>query len=147
FALDRVAERLRIELWNSELAGAESRCREHEWKISDVKNRSGMEMHRTFLKWEPKRGMIEIFQNTCMRHLDAFRPARCAAGVDERENGVRIVNRIWNGIAPNFQRLLVEHQLPGNLRGRDWQRRMADQAPRLCIGENAVDFFDRKPCV
>src|SRR5207249_5850081 len=70
-----------------------------------------------------------------------------AAGIDESENRIRIVNRIWNGIAPNFQRLLIEHQLPGNLHGRDRERRMANQSARLRIVEDAVDFFNRKPCV
>src|SRR6266480_77692 len=82
-----------------------------------------------------------------MPHLNTFRPARCAAGVDKRQNRIRIVNRIWNGIALNFQRLLIEHQLPGNLRGWDRQRRMTNQAARFGVAEDAVDFFNRKPCV
>ncbi len=77
-----------------------------------------------------------------MPHLNTFRLAGRAAGIDESENRIRIVNRIWNGIAPNFQRLLVEHQLPGNLRGWDRQRRMTDQAARFGVAEDAVDFFD-----
>src|ERR1700747_1201341 len=101
FALDRVAERLRIELWNSDLAGTESRRGKHERKIRDVKNRRGMQMHRTFLKREPEVGVIDVLQNICMPDLDAFRPTGCAARVDEGENRIRIVNRIWNGIAPN----------------------------------------------
>src|SRR6266404_7399800 len=82
-----------------------------------------------------------------MPHLNTFRLAGRAAGIDESENRIRIVNRIWNGIASNFQRLLIEHQVPGNLRGWDRQRRMANQSARLRIIEDAVDFFNRKPCV
>src|SRR5439155_2712448 len=120
---------------------------EHERKIRDVKNWRGMQMHRTFLKREPKVGVIDVLQNICMPHLNTFRPASRAAGVDESENRIRIVNRIWKGIAPNFQRLLVEHKLPGNLCGWDRQRRMTDQAARIGVAEDAVDFFNRKPCV
>ena len=112
FALNRLAERLRIELWNSDLAGAKSRRREHERKIRDVKNRRRMQMHRSFLKREPKVGVIDVLQNICMPDLDAFRPASCAAGVDKGQNGVRIVNWIRKGIALNIQRLLIEDQLP-----------------------------------
>ncbi len=69
-------------------------------------------MHRTFLKREPEVGVIDVLQNICMPDLDTFRPARCAAGIDEGENGVRIVNWIRNGVALNIERLLIKHQLP-----------------------------------
>src|SRR6266496_3638266 len=104
-------------------------------------------MRCAFLQREPKVGVIDVLQNICMPHLNTFRPARRATGIDKRQDGVRIVNWIWNGIALNFQRLLIEHQLPGNLRGWDRQRRMTDQAARFGVAEDAVDFFNRKPCV
>src|SRR4029077_13320346 len=112
FALNGLAEGLRIELWNSDLTGAESRSREHERKIRDVKNWRGMQMHRTFLKREPKVGVIDVLQNIRMPDFDAFRPARCAAGVDKRQNGVWIVNWIPDGVALNIEWLLIKHQLP-----------------------------------
>src|SRR4051794_12220986 len=88
FALDCLEKRLRIELWNRDLTDAKSRRRKHERKIRDVKNRRGMQMHGTFLKREPEVGVIDVLQNICMPDLDAFRPAGCAAGVDECQNGV-----------------------------------------------------------
>src|SRR4029077_13348272 len=112
FAFDRFAERLRSKLWNSDLTGAESRRGEHERKICDVKNWCGMQMHRTFLKREPKVGVIDVLQNICVPDLDAFRPARGAAGVDKRQNGVWIVNWIPDGVALNIEWLLIKHQLP-----------------------------------
>src|SRR6266478_5655014 len=112
FALNGLAEGLRIELWNSDLTGAESRRGEHERKIRDVKNRRGMQMHRTILKREPEVGVIDVLQNICMPDLDAFRPARCAAGVDKRQNGVWMVNWIRNGVALSVERILIKHQLP-----------------------------------
>src|ERR1700730_18646128 len=104
-------------------------------------------MHRTFFKREPEVGVIDVLQDICMPDLDAFRPARCAAGVDERQDGVRMVNWVRNGVALNIQRVLIKHQLPRSLRSRDRQRRMANQSARLSIVEDAVDFFNRKPCV
>src|SRR5690242_20532057 len=99
-------------------------------------------MHRTVLKREPEVSVINVLENICMPDFDAFRPARCAAGVDKRQNCVWIVNWIQDGVALNVERLLIKHQLPWTLRGRVWQRRMANQSARLRIGENAVDFFD-----
>src|SRR5260370_30498135 len=99
-------------------------------------------MHRTFLKREPEVSVINVLENICMPDLDAFRPAGCAARVDESENGVGVINWIRNGVALNIERLLIKHQLPRNLYGRDRQRRMANQSARLCIGEDPVDFFD-----
>src|SRR5437899_3554356 len=104
-------------------------------------------MHRTFCKRKPEVSVIDVLQNICMPDLDAFRPARCAAGVDKRQNGVWIVNWIRDGVALNVQRLLIKHQLPSNLGGRDRQRRMANQSARLRIVNDAVDFFNLKPCV
>ena len=112
FALDCFAERLRIKLWNKDLTSAKRRRGEHERKIRDVKNWRGMQMHRTFLKREPKVGVIDVLQNICMPDLDAFRPAGCAAGVDKGQNGVWIVNWIRNGVALSVERLLIKHQLP-----------------------------------
>src|SRR4029077_4802704 len=99
-------------------------------------------MHRTFLKREPEVSVINVLENICMPDLNAFRSAGCAARVDESENGVWIVNWIREGVALNFQRLLIEHQLPGNLHGRDRQRRMTNQAARIGVAEDIVNFFD-----
>src|SRR5882724_10181521 len=99
-------------------------------------------MDRTFFKREPEVGVIDVLQNICVPDLDAFRPARCAAGVDERQDGVWIVNWIRNGVALDVQRVLIKYRLPGNLRGRDRQRRMANQSARLRIVEDAVNFLD-----
>src|SRR4029077_9867393 len=112
FALDYLAETFRAELWDRDLACAESRRGEHERKVRDVKNRRGMQMHRTFLKREPEVGVIDVLQNIRMPDFDAFRPARCAAGVDKRQNGVWIVNWIPDGVALNIEWLLIKHQLP-----------------------------------
>src|SRR4051812_8495057 len=104
-------------------------------------------MHRTFFKREPEVGVIDVLQNIRMPDLHTFRPAGCATGVDESENRIRIVNRIRDRAALNVQEVLIKHYLPRNLRSRDRQRRMTNQSVRVGVSEDAVDFFNRKPCV
>ena len=94
FACDRLAEALRIELWNRDLTGAKSRRGEHEPESPRCEKSARHANAPTFLQREPEVGVINVLQNICMPDLHTFRPARCAAGVDKRQNGVWIVNWI-----------------------------------------------------
>jgi hypothetical protein len=140
FALDQLTECLRVELWNRDLARTESRCPEHGGKICNVKNRSRMEIDTVFLACHPIVEVVEVRQDVRVSHLDALRPACGAAGINEGQNCVRVINRICTGGVPNVQGLFIEHELPRKLLRGFWERGMPHQSARFCIKQNLIDF-------
>src|SRR5258708_29339831 len=60
FALDQRTETFRAELWNGDLARAESRRREHGGKIGNVKNRCRMQIDTSFSVSHPIAEVIDI---------------------------------------------------------------------------------------
>src|SRR5277367_4124650 len=101
FALDQLTERLRVELWNRDLAHTESRRGEHGGKIGNVKNRSRMQIDTAFLASHPIVEVVEVRQDVRVSHHDALRPTRGAARINQGQNCVRVINRIWTGGVPN----------------------------------------------
>src|SRR6266446_3316072 len=118
FALDQLAETLRTELRNRDLARAESWCCEHGGKIGNVKNRCRMQIDTAFSVSHPIAEVVEVRQDVGVGYHNTLRPARCATGVDESQNRFRVINRIWTGLIPNIEGLLIEHNLPLKLHGR-----------------------------
>ena len=112
FAIDRLAKTSRAELRNHDLAGAESRCREHERKVQDVKYRRRVEIHTALFVGHPVVEVVYIRQDIGVSQHNALGMAGCAASVDESQDRFRIVNGFRIGIAPNVQGFFVEHQLP-----------------------------------
>src|SRR5258706_6225710 len=107
--MDQLTETLRAELWNRDLAGTESRCREHGGKIGNVENRRRMQIDTAFSVSHPIAEVVEVRQDVGVAHHDALRPAGGAAGIDEGENCFGVINRIWTGVVRNVEGLLVEH--------------------------------------
>src|ERR1700722_2396754 len=147
FALDQLTERLRIELWNRDLAHTESRRGEHGGKIGNMKNRSRMQIDTAFLACHPIVEVVEVRQDVLVSHHDALRPARSAARINDGQNCVRVINRIWTGGVHNVQRLFIEHELPRNLLRRLWERGMPHQPARFCIKQHLIDFRQGEPSV
>src|ERR1700693_4155620 len=98
FAFHRFAEALRAELRDRYLAGTESRCCEHEWKVQDVKDRRGVKMHAAFSIGHPVVEMVDIRQDVGVSHDYAFGVARRAAGVDQGQDRFWVVNRLGMAI-------------------------------------------------
>src|SRR6267154_549131 len=118
FAVDQLTETLRAELWNRDLARTESWCCEHGGKIGNVKNRCRMQIDTAFSVSHPIAEVVDVGQDVGVRNHDALRSARCATGVDESQNRFRVINRIWTGLIPNIEGLLIKHNLPLKLHGR-----------------------------
>src|ERR1700733_916499 len=101
FALDRLAKALRAELGNRHLVCAECRSGEQEWEVDDVKHRRCVEIDRAFLEWHPVIEKLDVLKDIGVTQCDPFGTAGCAAGVDESENRIRIVDGVATGIAGN----------------------------------------------
>src|SRR5713226_6083659 len=119
FALDQLTETFRAELWNRDLARTESRCREHGGKVSNVKNRCRMQIDTTFSVSHPIAEVVEVRQDAGVTHHDTLRPARRATGIDESENRSRVIDRIWTGVVPTVQGLVMEGEWPRKLNRTD----------------------------
>src|SRR5262249_10882323 len=118
-AFDCFAEGLWTELWNRALKSAESRRRKSKRKVSDVEQRRRVKIYATFFVWQPVIYVIYIGENVCVSQRHAFRQTSRAAGIDQREDCVRIINRIRSRIVVrNVQRLLIEYQFLRNLHCR-----------------------------
>src|SRR5216683_5668590 len=74
FALDQLAETLRTELRNRDLARTESWCCEHGGKIGNVKNRCRMQIDTAFSVSHPIAEVIDVRQDVSVSHHDALRP-------------------------------------------------------------------------
>ncbi len=120
-ALDRLAEALRAELWDRDLAGAESRRREQEREVRDVEHRRRVEEDTAFLVGHPVVEEVDVREDICVSQRDALRAPGRAARVDQGQDQVRVVNGLGAGPARSAQGLFVEYQLPRNPHGRGRQ--------------------------
>src|SRR5438552_18517342 len=92
FALDRLAKALRAGLGNRELVGAECRSGEQEREVDDVKHRCRVEIDRAFLVRHPVVEKVAVLKAIFVTQRDTFGTAGCAAGVDESEDRLRVVD-------------------------------------------------------
>lgn len=120
FAFDRLAEALRIELGNRDLAGAESRRSEHGGKIGDVKNWRSVEIHSTLSVSHPIVEVVNVGQNIGVSHHNSLWLTSRATRVDKSQNRFRVVAYAGVEVASPLQDLLVEHPLPLQLHGGNW---------------------------
>src|SRR5262245_32067864 len=96
---------------------------------------------------QPVIEVVDIRQDIGVGERNAFGAAGCTAGVDESQDRVRIVNWIATELDRSVQWLFIEHPLPRELDGRRRQRRVPDEAARVRVGKDAIDFDDREPGV
>src|ERR1700756_294615 len=73
FALDQLTKTFRAELWNCDLARAESRRREHGGKIGNVKNRCRMQIDTSFSVCHPIAEGVDVREEVGVGHHDALR--------------------------------------------------------------------------
>src|SRR5258708_148228 len=99
FPCDGFAKALRTELRNRDLGGAEGRSREDGGKVGDVKERGGVEIDSSFSVAHEVVEIVNVRQDICVSQHDAFRPAGCAAGVDQSQNRFWIVKDVGMRIA------------------------------------------------
>ena len=129
---------------NRDLARTKSRRRKHERKIDDVKHRRRVKINAAFFVGRPVIEEVDVGQHVGVTHRDTLRVAGRAARVDEGQDRFGVINCIRSWFVGDFQRLLVEHQLPGQPHAGDWQRGVPDQASRARIREHMVDFGGRE---
>src|SRR3984957_12259333 len=103
-----LAESLRTEFRNCDLAGAECRGREHAGKVRNVEDRSGVQVYPAFGIAHPVVEVVDVSQDIPMRYHDAFRLPRRAAGVDKAQNGLGVVKDLRNWAAANWKGFLVD---------------------------------------
>src|SRR6266478_8926189 len=108
FLLDQLTETLRAELWNRDLARTERRCCEHGGKVGNVKNRCCMQKDTAFSVTHPIAEVIDVREDVGVSHHHALRPARRAARIDEGENCLWVINRIWTAVVRKGQGLFIE---------------------------------------
>lgn len=65
--------------------------------------------------------MIHVGQHGSVRQYDALGATGGATGINQCEHRFRVIDIIRSGGAADFQRVLVENQLPGQADGRDRQ--------------------------
>src|ERR1700675_1373534 len=99
FALDRLAKALRAELGNRHLVVAECRSGEQEREGDDVKHRRRGEIDRAFLVRHPVVEKVDVLKDICVTQRGTFGTAGCAAGVDESEDRLWVVDGFVTGIA------------------------------------------------
>ncbi len=63
----------------------------------------------------PEVEVIHVCERRGVRQHDALGTAGRPAGIDESQNGVRVVNHLRTGAALQLERLLIEHALPRDL--------------------------------
>src|SRR5579859_4931294 len=147
FAFDQLAETLRAELRNRELARTKSRRCEQRGEIGNVKNRCRMEIDAALSVSHPIAEVIDVRQDVGVSHHDALRPARRATGIDESQNRFWVINRIWTGVVPDIQGLFIEHVSPWKLHRWVRERGMPHQPTRFRIKQNLIDFGCGEPSV
>ena len=139
-ARDRVAEGLRAELRNGDLAGAEPRGREHHRKVRDVEHRRRVQPDAALPILHPGAEVLHGGEDGGVGQHHTLGATGRPAGIDERQDRVRVIDRLGRLVAPDLELLLIEHHLPGHLSTGLRQRRVSDQASRIGVSEHAIDL-------